>query len=115
MTAPVQIAAAMALCGGAPAFLSIFAGRIADTGVDPVPTMEWAVEHTRSLAAVDVIWASARELLNMQQAEDAGCDIITLPPPLLQKLSWLGRDLDRVSLDTVKQFAEDAKQSGLSL
>jgi len=106
--------AALALCGGAPSFLSIFAGRIADTGIDPVPTIEWAVEHTRSLAALHVIWASSRELLNIREAEDAGCDIITLPCALLQKLAWLGRGLERVSLDTVKQFAEDAKQSGLS-
>ncbi len=97
------------LTGATPSFLSIFAGRIADTGVDPVNIIAPAAQLTRQRApACRVIWASPRELFNVYQAQHAGCPIITLPPALLAKRSWLGRDLHTVALETAQQFARDA-------
>lgn len=98
-----------------PSIVSVFAGRIADTGVDPVPVMEEALKILAPLPGAELLWASPRELLNVVQAEQTGCHIITVTHDLLRKLSGLGRDLATVSLDTVAMFYDDAKQSGLTL
>ena len=98
-----------------PSIVSVFAGRIADTGVDPVPVMEEALKILAPLPDAELLWASPRELLNVIQAEKSGCHIITVTHELLRKLSGLGRDLAAVSLDTVTMFYDDAVQSGLTL
>jgi transaldolase len=98
-----------------PSIVSVFAGRIADTGVDPIPVMEGAFKILATLPDAELLWASPRELLNVLQAERSGCHIITVTHDLLRKLSGLGRDLAAVSLDTVTMFYDDAVQSGLSL
>jgi transaldolase len=103
--------AADALGGGPPAVVSVFAGRIADAGVDPVPVMAAASELLRGHANVELLWASPREVLNVLQADQAGCDIITLTADLLRKLPSLGRDLGDFSLATVKMFRDDAVAS----
>lgn len=106
---------ASALGGGAPACVSVFAGRIADTGVDPLPIMTAAVEIVRMYPRMELIWASPRELLNIVQADVIGCHIITVTNDLLKKLDLLGRDLNDYSLETVKMFYEDARKSGFKL
>jgi transaldolase len=103
------------LRGGAPSNISIFAGRIADTGVDPVPVMRRALEIAAASPGTEIIWASPRELLNVVQASDIGCHIITATTDILAKLPLLGRDLDDYSLDTVKMFHADAAAAGYSL
>lgn len=104
-----------ALAGGAECCVSIFAGRIADTGVDPLPMMAESVELTRPHRGMEIIWASPRELLNVFQAHDIGCHIITATADILKKLSLVGKDLDEYSLDTVKMFYQDASASGFKL
>jgi transaldolase len=104
-----------ALAGGAPAFVSVFAGRIADTGRDPVPMMAAAVELVRTQPNVELIWASPREVLNVVQADAVGCHIITATPDILHKLELLGKDLLDYSRETVKMFREDAVKAGYSL
>jgi transaldolase len=104
-----------ALRGGAPAYISVFAGRIADTGVDPVPLMAAAVQLIRTSPNAELIWASPRELLNVMQAAAVGCHIITATPDILNKLSLVGKDLYDYSLDTVKMFYEDARKARYSL
>ena len=106
---------ARALGGGAPSYISVFAGRIADTGRDPVPLMAAAMELIRPYPAIEMIWASPRELLNIFQADSIGCHIITATPDVLKKLSLVGKDLDEYSLETVKMFYDDAVKSGFSL
>ena len=91
-----------------PAIISVFAGRIADTGIDPVPIIRSAVRMIEHLPHVELLWASPRELLNVFQAEDAGCHIITMVPELLSKLDLVGKDLDAYSLETVNMFYRDA-------
>jgi transaldolase len=103
------------LAGGAPCCVSVFAGRIADTGLDPVPLMSEAVEIMRPHPNMELIWASPRELLNIFQADAIGCHIITASADILQKLSLVGRDLMEYSLDTVKMFHADAGASGFLL
>jgi len=103
------------LGGGGHAFISVFAGRIADTGRDPVPIMARALEILAPYPNLELLWASPREVLNVAQAAEIGCHVITLTRPLLDKLDWLGRDLDAVSLDTVRMFHRDAELSGYSL
>ena len=103
------------LSGGAPAYVSVFAGRIADTGVDPFPIMSAALEMTRMSTGIELIWASPRELLNLIQADQMGCHIITVTNDILKKLDILGRDLSDYSLETVKMFYNDARQSGFTL
>jgi transaldolase len=105
----------LALAGGAPACVSVFAGRIADTGRDPVPIMAAAAEMTRAVPGIELIWASPRELLNVIHADQIGCPIITVTSDILKKLDLLGRDLSEYSLDTVKMFYNDARQSGFTL
>jgi transaldolase len=106
---------AAALAGGAPSCVSVFAGRIADTGRDPVPLMAAAVEMVSIHPGMELIWASPRELLNIFQADAIGCHIITATPDVLQKLSLVGKDLDEYSLDTVKMFYSDARKSGFAV
>jgi len=100
------------LAGGPSSFVSVFAGRIADTGRDPVPVMAAAVELLRPTPNCELIWASPRELLNIFQANAVGCHIITVTNNVLKKLKLVGKDLQEFSLDTVKMFYNDAQQSG---
>lgn len=104
-----------ALTGGAPSNVSVFAGRIADTGRDPVPMMAEAVSILRAEPKAELIWASPRELLNIFQADAIGCHIITVTPDILKKLPLVGKELDDFSLETVKMFYDDAKAAGFSL
>jgi transaldolase len=103
------------LAGGPGGYVSVFAGRVADTGRDPVPMMRAAVAHLEAHDEIDLIWASPREILNIVQAGAIGCDIITVTHDLLKKLPVMGRDLDEYSLDTVKMFVDDATAAGLSI
>ncbi len=98
-----------ALRGGAPSNVSVFAGRVADTGRDPVPMMAEAVDILRAEPNAELIWASPRELLNVFQADEIGCHIITVTSDILKKLSLVGKDLDDYSLETVKMFYDDAR------
>ena len=98
-----------------PSYVSVFAGRIADTGRDPVPLMAEAVEILKVAPAAELIWASPRELLNIFQADEIGCHVITVTNDILKKLSTVGYDLDAYSLDTVKMFHNDAKHAGYEL
>jgi len=107
--------AAQALAGGPPGFISVFAGRIADTGRDPVPLMAAAVELLRPYPNLELLWASSRELLNICQADAVGCHIITVTHDILKKLPLIGKDLHQRSLETVQMFYEDAKQAGYKL
>lgn len=98
-----------------PAIASVFAGRVADTGVDPIPMMKEAVAVLADYPKADLLWASPRELLNIFHADEAGCQIITVTHDLLVKLASVGKDLDEFSLDTVKMFYNDAKAAGYSI
>jgi transaldolase len=98
-----------------PAIISVFAGRIADTGVDPVPIMKKAVEIMKAKPKAELIWASPRELLNVFQADAVGCHIITATNDILKKLSLVGKDLDQYSLETVEMFHKDAKAAGFTI
>ena len=100
------------LAADTPAIVSVFAGRIADTGRDPVPIMAEAVKALKSRPRTELIWASPRELLNIFQADAIGCHIITATNDILKKLSLVGKDLDRYSLETVEMFYKDAKAAG---
>ena len=106
---------ARVLPGGGPAIVSVFAGRVADTGADPVPVMKEARKLLVGCPNAELLWASPRELLNIFHAEEAGCHIITVLPEILDKLNLVGFDLLEFSLDTVKMFYNDALKSGLSL
>ena len=107
--------ATAALAGGVPSVVSVFAGRIADTGLDPVPMMTEAAKIVSSHAGIELLWASPRELLNIFQANDIGCHIITATDGVLSKLKIVGKDLDEYSLETVKMFYNDAAHSGYQL
>ena len=98
-----------------PSYVSVFAGRIADTGTDPLPIMAEAVKLLKSLPASELIWASPRELLNIFQADSIGCQIITVTNDILKKLSLIDYDLNQYSLDTVKMFYNDAVDAGFKL
>lgn len=99
-----------------PSVVSVFAGRIADTGVDPVPMMQASVALLEENPKAELLWASVREVLNILQADDCGCNIVTVPHNILSKASkMLGQDLTELSLDTVKMFANDAKAAGYTL
>jgi transaldolase len=106
---------AAALAGPTPSVVSVFAGRIADTGRDPVPLMAAAVELMRPYPQEELLWASPRELLNVFQADAIGCHIITATNDVLKKLALVGKDLAAYSLDTVKMFHDDARQAGYTL
>ena len=98
-----------------PSYVSVFAGRIADTGCDPLPMMAAAVEMLKVAPAAELIWASPRELLNIFQADDIGCQVITVTNDILKKLTLVGYDLEDYSLDTVKMFYSDATAAGFKL
>ena len=104
-----------ALSESSGAVVSVFAGRVADTGRDPVPLMAAAVELLRSFPNLELLWASPREVLNVCQADSIGCHIITVTHDLLKKLGGLGRSLEDVSLDTVRMFYRDAVDAGYLL
>ena len=107
---------AKALNPRVPAVVSVFAGRIADTGMDPIPHMQKSKTILQGLPQAELLWASVREVLNIFQADDCGCDIVTVPHDILGKaLKMAGMDLGALSLDTVKMFAADAKAAGFSL
>jgi transaldolase len=98
-----------------PSYISVFAGRIADTGIDPVPIIRDAVKYIKDSKNIKLIWASPRELLNIFQAESVGCHIITATNEILNKLELIGKDLEEYSLDTVKMFYKDAVSAGYSI
>jgi transaldolase len=104
-----------ALAGGAASNVSVFAGRIADTGCDPVPLMAQAVAIAAAEPRVRLIWASPRELLNIFQADKIGCHIITVTTDILNKLDCVGKSLDAFSLETVRMFRSDAVKAGFTL
>ena len=104
-----------AVSEGAPSCISVFAGRIADTGRDPVPIMAECVGLLKAAPAAELIWASPRELLNIMQADDIGCHIITVTNDILKKLTLVGKDLSDYSLDTVKMFFDDGRKAGFTL
>lgn len=107
---------AASLNAAVPAVVSVFAGRIADTGVDPVPLMQEAKALLKDLPQAELLWASVREVLNIVQAADCGCDIVTVPHAILAKAEkLLGMDLAALSLDTVQMFARDAQAAGYTL
>jgi transaldolase len=106
---------AASLAGGAPSYVSVFAGRVADTGRDPVPLMAACVAALKAEPQIELIWASPRELLNVFQADAIGCHIITVTHDVLKKLALVGKDLDQYSLETVKMFHSDAVAAGFSL
>jgi transaldolase len=114
---PRQVkAVAAALNPSVPAVVSVFAGRIADTGVDPVPIMRESLEILRGLPKAELLWASVREVLNVFQAAACCCHIVTVPHEILKKLVEVGgKDLDELSLDTVRMFHQDAVAAGFKL
>ena len=104
-----------AVKNGAPSYISVFAGRIADAGIDPVPLMRRAVDIMVEAPRSELIWASPREILNVVQADDVGCHIITMTHDLFAKLESLGKDLAQFSLETVQMFHRDATAAGFTL
>ena len=113
-TAQVELITA-ALKDGAPSYISVFAGRIADAGIDPVPIMARSVEIMTEAPRAELIWASPREILNLVQADQVGCHIITITHDLLKKLDCLGKGLEQYSLETVRMFHGDAVAAGFTL
>lgn len=103
------------LSKGPGSYVSVFAGRIADAGLDPLPIMNEVVGILKDYPNIELIWASPRELYNVVQANDIGCNIITATNNILRKLPTLGKDLDQFSLETVKMFYDDAKEAGYSI
>jgi transaldolase len=106
---------AASLDPGVPGYISVFAGRIADTGRDPIPHMAEALGLLKNMPKTELIWASPRELLNIFQADSIGCHVITVTNDVLKKLELVGKDLEDYSLDTVKMFYDDAKSAGYAL
>jgi transaldolase len=117
LTTPAQVEwVAECVSGGPPCYISVFAGRVADTGVDPIPLMQASLEAIERLAPnAELIWASPREILNVVQADRIGCHVITVTHDLLKKLPLLGKDLDEFSLETVRMFRDDAQAAGYTL
>ncbi len=113
-TAQVELIAA-AVADGAPSYISVFAGRIADAGVDPMPIVARSLEIMRQAPDAELIWASPREILNLIQANEVGCHIITITHDLLKKLDGLGKSLEQFSLETVRMFHADALAAGFTL
>ena len=97
------------------AILSVFAGRIADTGVNPIPIMREAVKIAKQKPKSEVLWASTRQVYNIYEAEETGCQIITVPHDIINKFKGLGKNLDKLSLETVKMFYDDAKNAGYKI
>jgi transaldolase len=113
-TAQVELVTA-AVRDGASSYLSVFAGRIADAGIDPIPIMARSVDIMVDAPGAELIWASPREVLNVVQADSVGCHIITMTGNLLDKLDMLGKDLEQFSLETVRMFHRDAVTAGFTL
>ena len=103
------------LAAGLGGYVSVFAGRVADTGVDPLPMMQKTMDYLKDYPNVELIWASPREVLNVIQANDIGCHIITVTNDVIKKLSGLGKDLNTFSLDTVQMFSNDAQAAGFKI
>jgi transaldolase len=104
-----------ALSSTTPSIVSVFAGRIADTGVDPMPIMKESVKILKSNPKAELLWASTRELLNLIQAESCGCHIITITNDILKKVPLVGKDLNELSLETVQMFYSDAQSAGYNI
>lgn len=100
------------LAEGPSAFISVFAGRVADTGRDPIPLMTEALEIMQAAPNAELIWASPREVLNIVQADAIGCHVITVTHDLLKKVASFGKDLEQFSLETVQMFRDDAEKAG---
>lgn len=115
MTAEHVANTATVLDPGVPAICSVFAGRVADTGLDPVPVMKTAAANLKDKPKAELLWASPREVLNIFHADEAGCHIITVTHDLLAKLGNIGKDLDQFSLETVKMFFNDAVAAGYTI
>ncbi|MFO1098091.1 MAG: transaldolase [Xanthobacteraceae bacterium] len=115
MTVQQVAAVAEALDAKTPAIVSVFAGRVADTGIDPVPHMTSCLEALQSRPEAQLLWASPRELLNVFQADEVGCHIITVTNDVLAKLALVGKDLDEYSCETVQMFYRDASASGYTI
>jgi transaldolase len=98
-----------------PSYVSMFAGRIADTGIDPIPIMQESLNILQNISSAELIWASPRELINIVQANEIGCHIITATNDILKKLDIFNYDLTEYSLETVKMFFNDAKESGFKI
>ena len=113
-TAQVELITS-AVMDGAPSYISVFAGRIADAGVDPLPIMARSVDIMTAAPRSELIWASPREILNLVQADEVGCHIITVTHDLLKKLDCLGKNLEQYSLETVRMFHDDASAAGFTL
>ena len=113
-TAQVELITA-AVTDGAPSYISVFAGRIADAGVDPMPIIARSVQIMAQAPHSELIWASPREILNLVQANDVACHIITITHDLLKKLDGLGKSLEQYSLETVRMFHDDALAAGFTL
>ena len=111
MTVPQVAHILPALKDSPSAIISVFAGRIADTGIDPIPAMRESLRLIKKYPQIELLWASTRELLNIIQADDAKCHIITVTNDILKKLPYIGKDLLEFSLETVKMFYEDAKKA----
>jgi transaldolase len=110
-----QVAAVAVALAAAPSLVSVFAGRVADTGRDPVPIMVESLQLLRNRPEAELLWASSREILNIFQADAIGCPVITVANEQLKKLSGIGRDLDALSLDAVRAFHRDAEAAGFSI
>ena len=110
-----RVLPSLAQANAAPSYLSIFAGRIADTGLDPEPVIQEAVQRIRHYPGIELIWASPREILNVWQADRSGCHIITATGDVLKKIELAGKDLTDFSLETVKMFHHDALAAGFDL
>lgn len=106
---------ANALHENTPAIISVFAGRIADTGVDPMPLMQQSIQVMKNKPKAELLWASSREMLNIFHAESTGCHIITVTYDMLKKLNLIGKDLAEYSLETVEMFCKDAIAAGFSI
>lgn len=104
-----------ALAGGAASVVSVFAGRVADSGRNPVPLMKECASICKAVPTAELLWASTREVYNIFEAEECGCKIITVPHDILKKLSGIGKDLQELSVDTVKQFLKDSGAAGFKL
>lgn len=104
-----------ALVEGVPAIVSVFAGRVADTGIDPEPLMKESLALCRQKEAIELLWASPREVYNVYQADCLGVDIITCTPSIISKLDLQGKDLDEYSLETVQMFLKDSQSLGFSI
>jgi transaldolase len=115
MTTEQVVTIAKVLNSSVPSYVSVFAGRIADTGRDPEAIMVKSLEALKNLEKTELIWASPRELLNVFQAEKIGCHIITATNDILQKIKLIGYDLNEYSLDTVKMFKNDAAEAGYKI